>query len=293
MSQEVTISIALVTRNRPESLRRCLRSWRSQTIEPFEIVVSDDSDEEFQAEVKRIAVEFGAKWINGPQRGLYANRNHVARACLGSHFFSSDDDHEHPKDLLAICTEEVRADPRSSWCLGEVAAWEDIESKGWYLPGELSVTGGSVVPKDRSNCRAWSDGATVFPREIFDDGLYFCEAFRFGVSYLEFGCLLQAVGRRIRVLNKTGVIHHFGGAERSFKIPDEERASWYFAILMLARVYQPTAKNSLLMAFYFFKELIKSPFKCWKSLSWARKAKSEREQWYTGWSSNRPRNSVT
>ncbi|MFM6022178.1 MAG: glycosyltransferase family 2 protein, partial [Dolichospermum sp.] len=44
----ILLSIALVTRNRPESLERCLKSLRSQNVQPFEVVISDDSDIEHQ-----------------------------------------------------------------------------------------------------------------------------------------------------------------------------------------------------------------------------------------------------
>src|SRR5580704_4212149 len=79
------VSVALVTRNRPESLARCLRSWRMQNVQPFEIVVSDDSEDRLQEQNRQVAREFEARWIAGPRRGLYANRNHIAKACLGSH----------------------------------------------------------------------------------------------------------------------------------------------------------------------------------------------------------------
>ena len=44
------LSVALVTRNRPGSLQRALASLRSQNIQPFEAIVSDDPDEEFVSE---------------------------------------------------------------------------------------------------------------------------------------------------------------------------------------------------------------------------------------------------
>ena len=44
--QEARLSVALVTRNRAASLERTLQSLRSQSVEPWEVVVSDDSDEE-------------------------------------------------------------------------------------------------------------------------------------------------------------------------------------------------------------------------------------------------------
>jgi glycosyltransferase involved in cell wall biosynthesis len=281
---EIKISIAVVTRNRPEWLRRCLKSWRTQIIQPFEIVISDDSDDSMRPEIRQIAEQFEAQWIAGPRRGLYANRNHVAVHCRGTHVFSADDDHEHPVDLLEKCLIALQEDSNSAWCLGEVWSWEDVSGK-WGVPGELRLNGVANLPKDISNTWAWSDGATLCPRRVFDSGLSFCEAFRFGSSFLEFGCLLRAVGQRIRILKTTGVIHHAYQAGSSFQIPIEECASRYFSTLMLALVYQPSEKHSILLAAYLFKQILRQPLIFIKAFPWALREKRKRTKWFRQWQS--------
>lgn len=281
---EIKISIALVTRNRSDSLRRCLKSWRAQSVQPFEIVLSDDSDDSMRPEIQQIAKEFDARWIAGSCRGLYANRNHVAKHCRGTHVFSADDDHEHPIDLLEKCLAALQEAPNSAWCLGEVLSWEDIP-RGWGVPGELQMNGASNLPKDIFNTWAWSDGATICPKWVFDSGLFFCEAFRFGSSYLEFGCLLHAVGQRIRILKTTGVIHHLNQVGRSFQIPVEECASRYFVMLMLARVYQPTKKHQALLVIYFLKQVFRHPMTFLRAFPWALREKRKRTDWFRKWQS--------
>jgi glycosyltransferase involved in cell wall biosynthesis len=288
LETEIKISIALVTRNRPEWLRRCLKSWRSQTVQPFEIVLSDDSDDSVRPEIQQIASQFEARWIAGPRRGLYANRNHVAAHCQGTHVFSADDDHEHPVDFLEKCEAALQEDSKSAWCLGEVSAWEKIPH-GWDVPGELMLKGAPDAPADTSNTWAWSDGATLCPKQVFDSGLFFCEAFRFGSSYLEFGCLLHGVGQRIRILKGTGVIHHFHEAGRSFQIPVEECASRYFAMLMLARVYQPTKRHLALLAIYFLKQAVRQPRMFIRAFPWALREKRKRSDWFRQWQSRHGR----
>jgi glycosyltransferase involved in cell wall biosynthesis len=277
-----TISIALVTRNRPESLRRCLKSWRSQSVQPFEIVISDDSNDPHQAEMQQIAAEFGARWIAGPRRGLYANRNHVAAHCRGAYIFSADDDHEHPVDLMEKCLAALRKDPQAAWCLGEVNSWEQIP-EGWGVPGELGATGGSDMPGDLSNTWAWSDGAALCPRGVFDSGLAFTEAFRFGASYLEFGCLLHATGRRIRILEGIGVVHHAQQVGRSFVVPVEECAAGVFAMLMFAFVYQPTKKNQVQVLINMLKQTLRYPVRFMRAFPWAVREKRRRTRWFRQW----------
>src|ERR1700683_2793842 len=223
-SGRIAISVALVTRNRPESLARALRSWRRQSVQPFEIVISDDSDEQVSPEIQRIAGELDARWIQGPGRGLYANRNHAAAHCRGTHVLSADDDHEHPIDFLEKCQGAVEEDSNSVWCMGEVCSWDGGMPQAWAIPGQLYFKGVPEEPGDKSNTWAWSDGATICPRWVFDSGLRFCEAFKFGASYLEFGCLLHSIGLRVRILEGTGVLHHYFEVGRSYEVPAEERA---------------------------------------------------------------------
>jgi Glycosyl transferase family 2 len=71
MNQEILLSVALITRNRPGSLERALVSLRSQSVQPFEVVVSDDSDEEFVSKTESIAHRLNYRYIRGPRRLLH------------------------------------------------------------------------------------------------------------------------------------------------------------------------------------------------------------------------------
>src|SRR4051794_13593699 len=91
------ISVALVTRNRPESLERTLTSLRAQDRQPFEVLVSDDSDDAKATLTRKVAARYGCRYERGPRRGLYANRNAAHALCRGSHIRTMDDDHEFPE----------------------------------------------------------------------------------------------------------------------------------------------------------------------------------------------------
>jgi glycosyltransferase involved in cell wall biosynthesis len=286
-STEIQISVALVTKNRPTSLERALRSWRGQTIQPSEIVLSDDSDDSVYSRIKQIAHKYDARWIPGPRRGLYANRNHIASFCAGTHILSGDDDHEHPSDFLEKCILALGQDPTSIWCLGEVHSRTDID-RGWLIPGELHLSGAPGPPIDAANTWAWSDGSTLCPRAVFTSGLRFSENFKFGASYLEFGCLLHYLGYKIRVLDNTGVIHHVTESGRSFDEPIEERAALYFALLMLGQVYQRTPKHLWQLNLYFMKQALRRPLSLAKALPAASRAVNRRVAWLRQWLSSNP-----
>jgi len=257
---EVLISVALVTRNRPESLERCLASLRSQSIQPFEVVISDDSDPEYQEKTKDVAERWQCRYIEGLRKGLYANRNYIASVCLGTHIRTMDDDHEFPEQHIEQCLTAIKSDPYSVWIIGEYLTEKIAGNPPHPCPGQLHPRGFSCLPEDTQNCWAISDGASIYPRKIFDSGLKFVEYWKFGCSYLEWGSRLYYLGYRIRHLESTYVIHHLDLKNRSFMDNQMHKTSMLFAMRCHAFLYQETIKNKSLFYFEVSKRLILSPF---------------------------------
>lgn len=250
------ISVALVTRNRPESLRRTLASLRAQGTQPYELIVSDDSDEKYVNDVRRIVLASGGKYISGPRQGLYANRNRAAMECSGTHVRTMDDDHEFPPGHLKACMRAIEHDPKAVWIIGETLPNRPIPPGGPFCPGEISHTWASVTPRDPDDCSAISDGAALYPRKIFDDGHRFYEGFRFGATYLEFGDRINAIGFRIRFLRDTYVIHHFDLQNRSYMNVEWDIASRGFAAFCHCFLYKPSLNKKILCILYGLRNAI-------------------------------------
>jgi glycosyltransferase involved in cell wall biosynthesis len=202
----ITLSVALVTRNRVDSLLRCLQSWAAQEVAPFEIVVSDDSDDRTAGQVRQLCERFNCIYTRGPCRGLYANRNHAALACRGSHILTADDDHTHPVDYLKNVLMTVAQDPLRVWIFAERYPF-DPESV-LTCPPELHRSGSGCSPADPSNCAAIADGSSVYPRQIFDQGLRYDESYGFGGMWYLWGKLLVKRGWRISFSDRTFIWHH-------------------------------------------------------------------------------------
>jgi glycosyltransferase involved in cell wall biosynthesis len=213
-SSEIHLSIAIVTRNRPVWLRKCLNSWRAQSIQPFEIVVSDDSTPEYDAEVEKIAAEFGCRYVKGPRRGLYANRNNAALSCQGSHIMSADDDHTHPPYFTESVLSDVMRAPECVWTYSEkhsLCPEEPLHPIPELMPDNRITTA-----RDRTHCHGVSDGSTVYPHTIFDRGLRYDETYPFGALWYLWGQLLSRNGYRIQFSDKTFVWHDINSSlERS------------------------------------------------------------------------------
>lgn len=245
----IQISIALVTRNRPESLERCLKSLRFQSVQPYEVIVSDDSDPVYVAYTKEVSERWNCQYISGPRRGLYANRNHAALACQGTHVRTMDDDHEFPELHFHTAQSAVETFPDSIWTFGEYHEYPNSSSK-FYPPGEIQPRGFSNLPKDYDDSCAISDGATVYPRSIFDTHR-FLELFKFGSLYLEFGARLRSLGYQIRYCPDTYIIHHYIPGQRSYNSQNLNLRTEFFASYLTYSCYRPNFLDKFHCISYF------------------------------------------
>lgn len=245
-----------MTRNRSNSLERTLNSLRKQSTQPFEVIISDDSSERFHLERNQaLAKKFECKYLFGPQRGLYANRNHVAMACAGTHVRTMDDDHEFPLDHFNIVNQWFERYPYDVLVIGEVSANCSDKEVEFLIPGQLNPRGFSEPPKNIEEYYGISCGGTIYPKKIFDSGYLMCDSFLFGLAYLEFGSLLKSKGVKLRYISDTYIIHYFEKTnlrEDHIVIP-----SMLFAIICHSWFYHPSNKNKILCLFQIVNLLLK------------------------------------
>ncbi len=206
-SSPVKLSIALPTRNRPDSLNLSLESLRAQSYQPFEVIVSDDSDPQYQPMVEKIAQDWQCQYIVGPRRGLYANRNNAALACSGSHIRTMDDDHRFPAEHLATCIEAVQSDPQSIWTTGETSFLNGDFYGTTAVANQLHPAGVGETACDLDNNWAIADGSTIYPATVFTSDHRMVEWYGYGPSYLEFGAYLYSRGFKSRCV-RNAVIYH-------------------------------------------------------------------------------------
>jgi glycosyltransferase involved in cell wall biosynthesis len=254
--EEIRISVALVTRNRPESLKRCLESWRSQTVYPCEIVVSDDSDETYASQIQQLAQQFNCIYTQGPRRGLYANRNHASLTCRGTHILSADDDHTHPQDYLEKILEVVTSAPTRVWIFTERNP--NQPDAPLICPPELHRSGGGCMPKDPSNCAAIADGSSVYPRQIFDRGLRYDETYSFGNIWYLWGKVLVKNGWQISFSDATFVWHNVANGGREFdKIWLNRQIECNMYVLFVhAWWVKPSIENTVWALLYLLKQML-------------------------------------
>lgn len=131
----IELSICIITYNRPQFLRECLTAVsvclnRSNGFS-YEIVVSDDSA---QQSAYPIVSDFSfARWVQGPSRGVAANRNNVSKAAIGNWILFIDDDELPDPDWLYHMYSMISSD---KWDVieGRVQPISYPDNILWYAP---------------------------------------------------------------------------------------------------------------------------------------------------------------
>jgi glycosyltransferase involved in cell wall biosynthesis len=194
--------------NRPASLDLTLASLKAQSCQPFEIVIADDSDQKHARSVMELAEKWGCRYLEGPRRGLYANRNHSLLSCAGSHVRTMDDDHRLPTGHLEACLKAVESDPNSIWTVGESGFIDGIYIGTLPTASQLHASGLGTAVTNLDDNWAIADGSTIYPCQVFQSGYRMVERFNFGSSYLEFGAYLYSRGFKSRCVRGTVVEHY-------------------------------------------------------------------------------------
>lgn len=275
----IKLSIAIVTRNRPESLSNTLKCIYQQTYQPYEVIISDDSDDEFCDRVKQIVHQYKFVYIKGPKRGLYANRNFVAKQSTGTHFRTIDDDHSFLENHFQMCIDSIQFDPKSIWIIGEYFPNNiDYELTSLPSPGQLNVNGVSSTPTDNQNSWAISCGASIYPISVVLQDIMYCEIYNFGNLHLEYGARLFKNHYRIRLITTTFIIHNIYENERSYHLGKKEIEINFFLSLCFSLLYFPSFYNKISLIIIFIKLIFKyqmdafvSCFKSFKSFKNYRK----------------------
>jgi glycosyltransferase involved in cell wall biosynthesis len=105
---EIELTICICTRNRPDDLATAIASVGGSSVAVSQIIVSDDSTDDRT----RILVDQhfpDVEFIQGPRRGLCANRNAALAYARGTHVLFIDDDATLGKDFLRTVNEQLGA----------------------------------------------------------------------------------------------------------------------------------------------------------------------------------------
>lgn len=104
-----SVAVVVPTRDRVESLRRCLRALEDQTLRPRQVIVVDDGSTRPEQVADAVAETRGGCLVRGAGAGPAAARNAGARAARASIVCFTDDDCEPAREWIERLTGPIRS----------------------------------------------------------------------------------------------------------------------------------------------------------------------------------------
>jgi GT2 family glycosyltransferase len=166
--------ICITTRNRVQELQECLQAIECLTVKPDVIVVSDDSIEsDIQSSNRQIVLQHGGIYLQGPLKGVCANRNNALRKCLKNqdldYISFVDDDVCLEQGFIENATryyEKLSENDRTSTILTGITQSQDDRSVGM---SRLTFRG-YFTPADSPE--VVNIHAAVFPVSLFENVMW-------------------------------------------------------------------------------------------------------------------------
>jgi glycosyltransferase involved in cell wall biosynthesis len=252
----IKLSVVIPSRNRPESLKKCLDALIKERKFLFEIIVSDDSSPLYYKNYQKIKRQYKIKLIRGKKLGLYANHNLLFKTAKGTHIRVIDDDHVIPKNHIYKCLKFIKLDNKSVWSIGEKHPKKPSYNDKIIYPGELNNRGFSSKARNVESSIALACGTSIYPREIFDNGIFYIEKYPFGVTWLEYGARLRMLGFNIRIMPNIFVNHYYIGNKRSYNSLKLNLETKFFVIFFYNIIYKKNIKNIALGIYEILKQLV-------------------------------------
>jgi GT2 family glycosyltransferase len=214
------VSVCICTRNRPEELWRCLDSIGRSTVPVDNLVISDDSTDERTARMVA-ARGRGIVYVEGPRRGLAANRNMAIAASSGDHILFLDDDACLGGQFIERALTRIADDPRL------VLSGCELRHGTIIRAHDQGFLGYQDVPYGRAGrLNTIVINSTLFPRSLFDVAR-FDEQLIYGFDEVDIA--LQAVHHGYRIVHDDGAVnfHYPSIVNRDYYKPHEELSRLY------------------------------------------------------------------
>ncbi len=193
------VSLAICTMNRPVELGRCLTSVTASRLLPDQILVSDDSNTpELQSATAAVAGKHSAvRYLEGPRKGLSANRNNCLRWITGDLVVFVDDDVVLDPGFLEAGVRRYMAECDAAGTSRIILTGHEIRPDGAYYPSFLTFLGFYAAgDPGGGRINATCINSTLFPSGLFREAL-FDEAILFGAEERDISLHALSLGYRL------------------------------------------------------------------------------------------------
>ena len=170
-------SLIMGTLNRAECVEYCLESLRDQTYKEFEVIIIDQSENEFTEKVLQNFHDLTIVYKRVSFKGLSKARNEAARYAKGDYFCLIDDDAYYSKDYLSKIKEHLSCEHKT---IISGYIWNTITKKDFV---KYKVLSDDKKLTHRQVIRYCPSPAISFPKELIHVLGAFDEEFGVGAKY--------------------------------------------------------------------------------------------------------------
>ncbi len=236
-----TVAAVVVTRNRIGLLRRTLQSIRESSYPLSEVIVSDDSSTSETAEM--LAAEFPEVIrIEGPRRGISANRNRGMSFVKSDHILLSDDDMLVNPEFVRLAVQEVQ-NPSVG-----IVFCATSDNGHLILPNTFNFLGFSRRPYAPGMAyRTANQQCFMLSRRLAWAMPYDEIIEAYGYEEMDFAYRAAAAGFEIRCLPDIAHIHLAPNADQPIR-PEKDACRLYVTYKRLAYVDRRPFKSLLFLA---------------------------------------------
>lgn len=216
------ISIIIPTCKRNDLLLSCLNridyNIQNEAVDRFEVIVSDDSTDNYELEVVLDAKFPFVKYVKGPRKGPAANRNNGAKNAAGDWLLFIDDDCLPDHQLLIEYMKGLRLKENVRVFEGSINP--ERERKSYLEEAPLNQSGGYL----------WSCNFMI-ARQLFMNLGGFDEKFPFAaMEDVDLHYRLKKCNEEIVFLKYAAVIHPWRVQKKTFSVPYKRFKSLLFFI---------------------------------------------------------------
>jgi GT2 family glycosyltransferase len=237
---QFNVSICICTRNRPQDLSKALKSIERSTYPAFQVIVSDDSTNDQTQQL--VATEFPAvTFLEGPRKGLGANRNNALRAVTGSHVLFIDDDVVLDENFLETVRNQLVLQATQGTIDKIIVSGIENKNGELVFPGDQSFVGWQNVHyKEGDTIKTVVINSAVFPFGAFKDTL-FDEQLVYGNDEVDFTTRVIQKGFKIILLPEAINFHYPSTINRDYYEPYHDATRIYVTF----KRYFDTENNKL------------------------------------------------
>jgi GT2 family glycosyltransferase len=165
---DISITVIIVTRNRPHTLIECLQSLKKSSVSDFELILVDQSDEQMSPKLIQ-SLEFkDLKYFYMRGTGLSSGRNFGIRHAHGDILCFTDDDCIVDRNWMYECRQAFRKNTKIVGVFGSSKPYRPHPHKGKICPCVFTVGRENIISKPCLHGKYIGFGNNMaFRKEVF------------------------------------------------------------------------------------------------------------------------------